>query len=75
MLEYWNSISTGIKVEVENSDCYDYCEEFPDSFWIATILRVTGMNKLMSGDNFKQIPDSPFAFTNIFYNFIHHYLV
>lgn len=42
MADMWHCIDVGVKVEVENTDMDDFCEEFPNSFWIASILRVEG---------------------------------
>lgn len=42
MADLWHYIDVGLKVEVENTDSYDFCEEFPNSFWIASVLRVEG---------------------------------
>lgn len=39
----WHCMEIGLKVEVENTDSYDFCEEFPNSFWIASVLRVEGV--------------------------------
>lgn len=43
MADCWDNITVGMKVEVENTDCDNFCEDFPDSFWVATVLRIAGM--------------------------------
>lgn len=48
MADMWHSIDVGVKVEVENTDMDDFCEEFPNSFWIASVLRVEGINFLLT---------------------------
>lgn len=42
VVDMWHSVEVGVKVEVENTDLDDFCEEFPNSFWIASILRIEG---------------------------------
>ncbi|XP_065210100.1 polycomb protein Sfmbt isoform X2 [Planococcus citri] len=51
MADYWD-IDVGLKVEVENTDSYDYSEEFPNSFWIASVLRVEGYKALLRYEGF-----------------------
>lgn len=42
MADVWGNILVGMKVEVGNTDCEDASEAFPDSFWVATVLRIVG---------------------------------
>jgi len=42
MADLWHYIDVGLKVEVENTDTHDFCEDTPNSFWIASVLRVEG---------------------------------
>ncbi|KAG8255063.1 MBT domain-containing protein 1 [Homalodisca vitripennis] len=42
MADCWDNITTGMKVEVENFDCENFSEDFPNSFWVATVLRISG---------------------------------
>lgn len=50
--EIWDNISVGMKVEVENTDCDEVCEAFPDSFWVATVLRICGYRALLRYEGF-----------------------
>lgn len=36
MADIWNNILVGMKVEVENTDCDNISEDFPDSFWVCS---------------------------------------
>lgn len=42
MADVWHRIEVGVKVEVENTDMDEFCDEFPTSFWIASIIRIEG---------------------------------
>lgn len=42
MADIWNNILVGMKVEVENTDCDNISEDFPDSFWVATVMKIIG---------------------------------
>ncbi|XP_067009728.2 MBT domain-containing protein 1 isoform X2 [Anabrus simplex] len=50
----WDNITVGMKVEVENTDCDDFSESFPDSFWVATVLRIAGYKALLRYEGFGQ---------------------
>lgn len=50
--EIWDNILVGMKVEVENTDCDDFSEAFRDSFWVATVLKITGYKALMRYEGF-----------------------
>ncbi|KAJ8672737.1 hypothetical protein QAD02_003997 [Eretmocerus hayati] len=50
--EIWDNITIGMKVEVENTDCDEVCEAFPDSFWVATVLRISGYRALLRYEGF-----------------------
>ncbi|KAK6642126.1 hypothetical protein RUM44_013849 [Polyplax serrata] len=60
MSDCWDNITVGMKVEVENRDCEDYSEAFPDSFWVATVLRVAGYKALLRYEGFGQNNDKDF---------------
>lgn len=47
--EIWDNILVGMKVEVENTDCDDFSES---SFWVATVMRITGYKALMRYEGF-----------------------
>jgi len=42
MSDCWNDIAVGIKIEVVNSDCDNFSEEFPDYYWVASIVKIAG---------------------------------
>lgn len=44
MADSWDNITVGMKVEVQNTDCDNFSEDFPDSFWVATVLKIQGMH-------------------------------
>ncbi|XP_043277511.1 polycomb protein Sfmbt-like isoform X2 [Venturia canescens] len=50
--EIWDNITVGMKVEVENTDCDEVCEAFPDSFWVATVLKISGYRALLRYEGF-----------------------
>jgi hypothetical protein len=54
MADCWENITVGMKVEVENTDCDDFTESFPDSFWVATVLRIAGYKALLRYEGFGQ---------------------
>ncbi|KAF7998240.1 hypothetical protein HCN44_009638 [Aphidius gifuensis] len=58
--EIWDNISVGMKVEVENTDCDEVCEAFPDSFWVATVLRIAGYHALLRYEGFGNNEDKDF---------------
>lgn len=58
--EIWDNITVGMKVEVENTDCDEVCEAFPDSFWVATVLRVCGYRALLRYEGFGHNADKDF---------------
>jgi len=49
-----------MKVEVENTDCDEVCEAFPDSFWVATVLRICGYRALLRYEGFGHNADKDF---------------
>lgn len=49
-----------MKVEVENTDCDEVCEAFPDSFWVATVLRISGYRALLRYEGFGHNADKDF---------------
>lgn len=58
--EIWDNITVGMKVEVENTDCDEVCEAFPDSFWVATVLRISGYRALLRYEGFGLNDDKDF---------------
>lgn len=58
--EIWDNITVGMKVEVENTDCDEVCEAFPDSFWVATVLRISGYRALLRYEGFGLNGDKDF---------------
>ncbi|XP_021917000.1 polycomb protein Sfmbt-like isoform X2 [Zootermopsis nevadensis] len=54
LADCWENITVGMKVEVENMDCDDFTESFPDSFWVATVLRIAGYKALLRYEGFGQ---------------------
>ncbi|KAK0077711.1 hypothetical protein PV325_003554 [Microctonus aethiopoides] len=58
--EIWDNITVGMKVEVENTDCDEVCEAFPDSFWVATVLRIAGYRALLRYEGFGHNADKDF---------------
>lgn len=49
--DIWDNISAGMKIEVENTDCDDN-SAFRDSFWVATVLKITGYKALVRYEGF-----------------------
>lgn len=43
MADCWDDIVIGIKVEVVNTDCDNFSEEFPDYYWVASIVNIAGL--------------------------------
>ncbi|KAK7790286.1 hypothetical protein R5R35_003866 [Gryllus longicercus] len=54
MADSWDNVTVGMKVEVENTDCDDFSESFPDSFWVATVLQIAGYHALLRYEGFGQ---------------------
>ncbi|XP_073989613.1 scm-related gene containing four mbt domains isoform X3 [Rhodnius prolixus] len=54
MSNNWDNITVGMKVEVENTDCDNYSEGVPDSFWVATVLKIAGYKALLRYEGFGQ---------------------
>ncbi|XP_054260917.1 polycomb protein Sfmbt isoform X2 [Macrosteles quadrilineatus] len=52
MADCWDNITTGMKVEVENFDCDNFSEDFPNSFWVATVLKVSGYKAQLRYEGF-----------------------
>ncbi|XP_967817.2 polycomb protein Sfmbt [Tribolium castaneum] len=52
MSDIWENIMVGMKVEVENTDCDNVSEAFPDSFWVATVLKIVGYKALLRYEGF-----------------------
>ncbi|XP_060530236.1 polycomb protein Sfmbt isoform X2 [Cylas formicarius] len=52
MADIWENIMVGMKVEVENTDCENMSEAFPDSFWVATVMRIVGYKAQLRYEGF-----------------------
>lgn len=52
MFDMWENIMVGMKVEVENTDCDNASDAFPDSFWVATVIRIVGYKALLRYEGF-----------------------
>ncbi|XP_025830854.1 polycomb protein Sfmbt isoform X2 [Agrilus planipennis] len=50
--DIWSNILVGMKVEVENTDCDNVSEAFPDSFWVATVMKIIGYKALLRYEGF-----------------------
>ncbi|XP_014665004.1 PREDICTED: MBT domain-containing protein 1-like [Priapulus caudatus] len=48
MSEVWNSMTVGMKVEVENSDC----DMTTDAYWIATVMKIAGYKAMLRYEGF-----------------------
>jgi len=48
MMDCWDDVAVGIKVEVVNTDCDNFSEEYPDYYWVASIIKIAGMLFLKS---------------------------
>lgn len=60
MSDIWHNIMVGMKVEVENTDCDNVSEAFPDSFWVATVLKIVGYKALLRYEGFGMNPEKDF---------------
>lgn len=62
MREGWEDIQTGMKVEVENTDCEGGGRELSvvDSFWVAMVIRVVGYKALLRYEGFGANPHKDF---------------
>ncbi|XP_030754789.1 polycomb protein Sfmbt isoform X2 [Sitophilus oryzae] len=52
MADVWENIMVGMKVEVENTDCDNVSDAFPDSFWVATVMRIVGYKAQLRYEGF-----------------------
>ncbi|KAL1506365.1 hypothetical protein ABEB36_005740 [Hypothenemus hampei] len=52
MADIWENIIVGMKVEVENTDCDNVSDAFPDSFWVATVMRIVGYKAQLRYEGF-----------------------
>nr|XP_018897808.1 PREDICTED: polycomb protein Sfmbt-like [Bemisia tabaci] len=52
MSDCWDNVIVGMKVEVENTDCDNFSEDFPDSFWVASVLEISGYKALLRYEGF-----------------------
>lgn len=53
MSECWDQITVGMKVEVENKDA-EHFGLFDVSYWVASVLRLSGYNALLRYEGFGQ---------------------
>lgn len=44
MSDCWDDIAVKVKVEVVNTDCDNFNEEYPDYYWVASIIRIAGLH-------------------------------
>ena len=54
MSDCWEYIVVGMKVEVENKDADNYTGLFATSYWVASVLRISGYNALLRYEGFGQ---------------------
>lgn len=52
MADIWENVMVGMKVEVENTDCDNVSDAFPDSFWVATVMRIVGYKAQLRYEGF-----------------------
>lgn len=52
LADIWGNILVGMKVEVENTDCDNISDAFPDSFWVATVMKLIGYKALLRYEGF-----------------------
>lgn len=52
LLYYFNVFIFFVKVEVENTDSDNVSEAFPDSFWVATVMKIIGYKALLRYEGF-----------------------
>ncbi|XP_018572663.1 polycomb protein Sfmbt isoform X2 [Anoplophora glabripennis] len=52
MADIWENIMVGMKVEVENTDCDSASDAFPDSFWVATVMKIVGYKAQLRYEGF-----------------------
>lgn len=52
MSDIWDNILVGMKVEVENTDSDNLSESFPDSFWVASVVKIIGYKALLRYEGF-----------------------
>lgn len=71
MADSWDNITVGMKVEVQNTDCDNFSEDFPDSFWVATVLKIQGYKALLRYEGFGQNSCKDF-WVNLCSSIVHH---
>ena len=54
MNDCWQNIIVGMKVEVENRDTENYSGVFSSSFWVASVLRISGYHAHLRYEGFGQ---------------------
>lgn len=52
VFEYLIFIFIRFEVEVENTDCDNVSDAFPDSFWVATVMRIVGYKAQLRYEGF-----------------------
>lgn len=71
MADIWHNVMVGMKVEVENTDCDNVSDAFPDSFWVATVLKIIGYKALLRYEGFGQNASKDF-WVSLCSNQVHH---
>ncbi|UYV75862.1 MBTD1 [Cordylochernes scorpioides] len=49
----WDSITVGIKLEIENTDCENLTKLFPSFYWIASVIRIEGYYAMLRYEGFE----------------------
>uniref|UniRef100_A0A2S2QRS8 Polycomb protein Sfmbt n=1 Tax=Sipha flava TaxID=143950 RepID=A0A2S2QRS8_9HEMI len=70
MADCWDDMATGIKVEVVNSDCDNFSEEFPDYYWVASIVKIAGYKAKLRYEGYELDQRSDF-WVNLCSNVVH----
>ncbi|XP_001946049.2 polycomb protein Sfmbt isoform X1 [Acyrthosiphon pisum] len=60
MADCWDDIAVGIKVEVVNTDCDNFSEEFPDYYWVASIVNIAGYKAKLRYEGYESEDSSDF---------------
>ncbi|XP_050521898.1 polycomb protein Sfmbt-like [Daktulosphaira vitifoliae] len=60
MSDCWDDMAVGIKVEVVNTDCDNFSEEFPDYFWVASIVYISGYKAKLRYEGYESDDTSDF---------------
>ncbi|XP_050427168.1 polycomb protein Sfmbt-like isoform X2 [Adelges cooleyi] len=60
MSDCWDDMTVGIKVEVVNTDCDNFSEEYPDYFWVASIVHIAGYKAKLRYEGYESDDSSDF---------------